>query len=72
MSDVPVTEKSDPKSILESKTFWGLVIGLAVPIAAKHGIIIDPTGVATDMSTLVGGILALYGRFSANTPVKLV
>ena len=67
-----VTEKSDPKSILESRTFWGLVVGLVIPIAAKHGIIVDPTGVATDLSTAVGGILALYGRFQATTPVKLV
>lgn len=63
---------ADPKSILESKTFWGLVIALAVPVAAKHGIIVDPTGAAGDVSTILGGFLALYGRFSAKGPVKLV
>ena len=72
MSDVPVSPVSDPKSILESKTFWGLVIAILVPTAAKHGIIIDPTGTATDLSTAIGAILALYGRFSATSPVKLL
>jgi hypothetical protein len=72
MADPTVTATSDPKSILESKTFWGLVIGLLVPFAAKHGYIVDPTGTATDLSTAVGAALALYGRVSASAPVKLL
>lgn len=67
-----VPEAQSPKSILESKTFWGLVIGLGVPIAAKHGIVLDPTGLATDVSTIVGGALAIYGRITASKGVKLV
>ena len=62
----------DAKSILESKTFWGMVVGLAIPLAAKHGWIVDPNGAATDISSLVGAVLALYGRVTASKPVKLV
>jgi hypothetical protein len=69
---VTVTATSDPKSILESKTFWGLVIALAMPTLAKHGIIVDPSGMAGDFSTVIGGVLAVYGRLNATGPVKLV
>jgi hypothetical protein len=62
----------DPKSILESKTFWGIVVALAMPTLAKHGIVIDPTGLTTDLSTVIGGLLAIYGRVTASAPVKLV
>ena len=67
-----VTEMSSPKSILESKTFWGLVVALAMPTLAKNGVIVDPTGLTGDLSTTIGAALALYGRFSASGPVKLV
>ena len=63
--------QQDPKSILESKTFWGLLIGLAIPALSKHGIIVDPTGLATDVSTLIGGVLAIYGRFTASAPLTM-
>ena len=66
-----VNEKSDTKSILESKTFWGLVVALAMPTLAKHGIIVDPTGLTTDLATAIGGVMALYGRFTATKGVKL-
>ena len=61
-----------PKSILESKTFWGLLLAIAVPALAKHGVILDPSGAAGDVSMVVGAILALYGRFTASAPVNLL
>ena len=70
MSDVPV-EKQDPKSILESKTFWGIVVALVMPTLAKHGVIVDPSGLTTDIVTAAGGVLAVYGRFTASQPVKM-
>ena len=72
MPDTPVGPTSTPKSILESKTFWGLVVALAMPTLAKHGVIVDPTGLTGDLSTTIGAALALYGRFSASGPVKLI
>ena len=62
----------DVKSILESKTFWGLVLGLGAPLAAKHGIIVDPSGMATDVCAIVGAALALYGRWTAVGKVKVL
>ena len=67
-----MADGQNTKSVLESKTFWGLVLALGVPIAAKHGIIIDPHGLAGDMSTLVGGVLALYGRWTASGGIRLL
>lgn len=62
----------DAKSLVLSKTFWGLVIAVAAPILAKHGWTIDAEGWSNDIMTFLGAGLALYGRFKADRPVKLV
>lgn len=61
----------DVKSILESKTFWGIAIGFLAPFAAKHGWILDPSGWTTDITAMVGAVLALYGRFTASKAVTV-
>lgn len=62
-NDVP--EDKEQKSFLESKTVWGIIIAAGMPFLAKHGYIVDPTGLATDASTLLGAALAVYGRITA-------
>lgn len=62
---------NDPKSVLESKTFWGLVVTLITPLLAKHGVIVDPTSWGVDIATLFGAGLALYGRVTAKQGIEL-
>jgi hypothetical protein len=67
MSEV---QPQTPKSVLESKTFWGMVVILVSPVFAKYGLPIE--GIAGDtLAQFVGAALTMYGRFTASTPVKL-
>jgi hypothetical protein len=60
----------DQKSVLESKTFWGMVILLMSPTFAKHGLPIE--GLTGDtVAQAVGAFLTMYGRFTASQGVKL-
>jgi hypothetical protein len=69
MTDSTVVQQ-DAKSILESKTFWGTMLMLFAPVLAKHGIVVDDA-LTIQVSQAVGAALAIYGRFTAKTPVKL-
>jgi hypothetical protein len=60
------------KSIFASKTFWGVVIALAAPMLAKVGLTIDAEGWANDLTALAGAALAIYGRWAAVQPVRLL
>ena len=71
VAPAPTVAAQDPKSLLESKTFWGIVVAFVMPFLAKHGIIVDPTGLAGDVSAVVGSLLAIYGRFTTKGPVTL-
>lgn len=62
----------DAKSIFLSKTFWGLAIAVASPILATHGWTLDAEAWSNDIMTLAGAGLALWGRFTASKPVKVL
>jgi len=59
----------------QSKTMWGGVVALACGIAGFLGFAVpdDQVSVITDIvvavSTVIGGILTLYGRTKANTKI---
>jgi len=59
----------DSKSILTSKTIWGLLIAVVAPLLAKHGISIDAGGFADDLVQVVGLLIALWGRVTARGPL---
>ena len=60
------------KSIFLSKTFWGAVLAVASPIAAKYGWTLDAEGWSNDIVTAFGAVMILWGRWTATRPVKLV
>ena len=60
------------KPLWLSKTFWGVVIAVGAPIAAKYGWTLDAEGLANDFVSLAGAALAIYGRFTAERPVRLL
>lgn len=60
----------DPKGVLTSKTFWGLFVMSSLEFLEKQGVV--PAGTVTDLGQLVGLALALYGRFVATGPLKLI
>lgn len=62
----------DTKNVALSKTIIGVVITLATPLLAKHGISIDADGLITDLVTLAGAALAVYGRFTAKTQITVL
>ena len=62
----------DDKSIFASKVFWGVVLAVAAPLAAKYGWTLDAEGWSNDAAMFIGAALALYGRWKADRPVKLV
>jgi hypothetical protein len=64
------------KSIFTSVTFWGAVVSVfaqAVPtIAAKLGVTSgNSLAIAGDITTAIGFIITVYGRFTANQTVTL-
>ena len=59
------------KSILESKTMWGLVLAVVYPWLAKHGYTGGVDALSTDVIAAVGLVLSVYGRFTANAPLTL-
>lgn len=60
------------KSIFASKTFWGVVIALFAPLMARAGLTVDADGLANDIVAMLGAALAIYGRWVATEPVRLV
>ena len=62
----------DDKSIFASKTFWGAVLAVASPIAAKYGLSLDADGWSNDIVTFIGAAMIIWGRWTATQPVKLV
>lgn len=56
------------KGALKSKGVWGGIIAALPQIAAM----IDPVlgGIATDAISVVGGLLAVYGRWTASSRVE--
>lgn len=60
--------KSSSKFILKSKTFWGAIIA-ALP-AALPAFGVDP-GVAGQITTAAGAVLAVYGRATATGPLHV-
>ena len=73
MADATPAAPQEAKSILESKTFWGMILVLISPMLAKSGLHIGDVNLAADnLSEIIGAALALYGRISASQPVKII
>jgi hypothetical protein len=67
---------NESKSWYESKTVWGGLIALIAGVAGIFGIDIGIEDQATIVNSLiavgsaVGGLLAVYGRFTADKNIK--
>ena len=65
------------KSFLASKTIWGAVIAILPQLLALFGLQIsaaDAQGIAGHADTIVsavGGLLAIYGRVTAKTALRV-
>lgn len=56
----------DVKGILQSKTVWGVIVMVLATLTPRLGLDIgDQTGLVTDITALIGAILAIYGRVKA-------
>lgn len=62
----------ETKSFLTSRTIWGLLITLAAPLLAKHGITVDQDGLVNDLVAAAGAALAIYGRFQASQGLHIL
>lgn len=64
---------NNTKHFLTSKTFWGSAIVFGVTIANMLGfeVTFNTEGLADQIVIAAGAILALYGRFVANTTITL-
>lgn len=58
------------KSIFASKTFWGAAIAL-LATGLQLGGVTDVSGYANEVVTLLGCVLAIYGRLTATQTVSL-
>jgi hypothetical protein len=67
----------DTKALFASKTIWGILIALVCSFLGKRGWVVDGTTQAdilqwvSDLGTLVGTAIALYGRIKASKPLSL-
>ncbi|MBF0141318.1 MAG: hypothetical protein HQL74_13700 [Magnetococcales bacterium] len=62
------------KSLVQSRTIWGAVIGLLAALAPSLGFTVDPgslTAIADQLVALAGAALAIYGRIKAERPIRL-
>jgi uncharacterized membrane protein len=63
------------KAWYQSKTIWGALIAIAAPLAQVIGLQLsaDMQGELADIAVTfagaIGGLLALYGRVVASTPI---
>jgi hypothetical protein len=66
--------KEEVKSLLLSKTFWGIAISLAAPLLKHAGLNVDSdtTDIAAQIVTAAGAVLAIWGRMSATKKVTLL
>jgi LytS/YehU family sensor histidine kinase len=56
----------ESKSIFASKTFWGAIVAVIAGVAALFKIDLgDQEALATVIASLVGAIIAIYGRIKA-------
>lgn len=58
----------DNKAIWLSKTFWGSILAIGATAAQAFGIT-DASGYANDVLTIIGGLLAIFGRVKATTKI---
>jgi len=58
---------NDTKPFWLSVTFWGALFAVGAPLLAQMGIVFPTDGLADQVVSVLGGIVALYGRFRAKT-----
>ena len=66
---------SDSKSILQSRTFWGLVLAALGPWLGKLGLSMSDADVQQAIEALVtlsGLVLGIWGRVKACQDVKII
>lgn len=66
-------DPAQAKSLLLSKTFWGIIIGGAAQIAPRVGLHIGSDQVTTwsfNIVSLLGSGLAMYGRLKAMKKIR--
>ena len=66
---------SETKFVLKSKTIWGVIIAAVPTILAQFGVDVGSTelinGWANEIIEAFGSLLAIYGRFVADTAVHV-
>ena len=67
-----VREMTDVKTLLQSKTIWGIVIAILAMLAKNAGYTIDEAGTVNTIVEIIGLILGLYGRITATKQLKSV
>ena len=63
---------ADEKDLLQSKTFWGLVITALAAVCSQLGITIDQATWVNNAVVVAGLVLSAYGRIVATKPVTSV
>jgi asparagine N-glycosylation enzyme membrane subunit Stt3 len=59
----------DTKPVWASKTLWGAVIAILGAAAGLLGITPEQLPSADEVVTVIGGVLAIVGRFMATKPI---
>lgn len=62
----------ESKSLFLSKTFWGVVVGVAAELTKKYGITLDQAGLTNDLVALAASAFAVYGRVAATQAVHIL
>ena len=61
------------KSMLKSKTLWGIIVSIAASISGKFGYVItDEAAWVNDIAALVSLVYAFYGRIVATKKISSV
>lgn len=63
---------TDVKTLLQSKTIWGIVIAVIAMLTKSSGYTIDEAGTVNTIIEIIGLVLGLYGRITATKQIKSV
>lgn len=66
-----VVQMDGVKGFLQSKTIWGVVVMVTAQILKRNGVEVDEAGLLNDIVSIVGTILAVYGRVTAKTVITV-
>lgn len=60
------------KDFFQSKSTWGALMVLLAPLFNSIGLEVDTSAVVESITTVIGGIVFIYGQFTRKTEITSI